>query len=388
MAISSKSMAATEWFAGWQLWRLPLLSEVAQRADFSRIRYAQCWEDADVLLEALDIQPGSTCLSIASAGDNALAMLSKGPRKVIAVDISPAQLVVLELRVAAFRELRHPEVLALVGSVGSHNRIELYRRCRKHLSTTARNYWDRRPEMIEGGIGSAGRFENFFHIFRTRVLPLIHNRRVAEQLLARKSRSERTRFYETEWNTIRWRTLFRVFFSRLVLGRLGRDPEFFRYVEGDVAERILQRVRYALTELDPAANPYLQWIFTGQHSNDSLPFSLRPENFEAIRAHLDHLEWRCCSLEQFLESSHDAFDAFNLSDVFEYISWQNYERLLRLLIQAGKPGARLAYWNMLVPRSRPESLASFLKPLTRLSDSLFQRDKAFFYDAFVLEEVL
>ncbi len=31
------------------------------------------------------------------------------------------------------------------------------------------------------------------------------------------------------------------------MGRLGRDPEFFRYVEGSVAERILERVEYALT---------------------------------------------------------------------------------------------------------------------------------------------
>ena len=30
-----------------------LPSEAAERADFSLIRYAQCWEDADILLEAL-----------------------------------------------------------------------------------------------------------------------------------------------------------------------------------------------------------------------------------------------------------------------------------------------------------------------------------------------
>ena len=42
-------------------------TEIAARADFSIIRYAQCWEDADVLLAALDVQPGEVCLSIASA---------------------------------------------------------------------------------------------------------------------------------------------------------------------------------------------------------------------------------------------------------------------------------------------------------------------------------
>jgi S-adenosylmethionine-diacylglycerol 3-amino-3-carboxypropyl transferase len=381
-------MAPKESSAGWPAWRSALPNEVEQLVNFSSIRYAQCWEDADVLLEALDIQPGSTCLSIASAGDNALAMLSRAPRKVVAIDISRAQLAALELRVAAFRELTHPELLALIGSVDGYDRPQLYHRCRRHLSPVAQCYWDERAGRIQCGIGSAGRFEDFFRIFRTRVLPLIHSHRSIERMLANKPRPERDCFYESEWNTVRWRLFFRLFFSRFILGKLGRDPEFFRYAEGPVAERILHRARYAMTELDPAANPYLTWIFKGRHSNESLPFCLRAENFEAIRANLDRLEWRCCSLDRFLERSSDNFDAFNLSDVFEYISLQGYEHLLRRLIQAAKPGARLAYWNFLVPRRRPDSLATFLKPLGELSDSLFRRDKAFFYSDFVLEEVL
>lgn len=381
-------MEPRESFAGWSARRFALLNEVEQRADFSRIRYGQCWEDADVLVEALDIKPGSTCLSIASAGDNALAMLSRSPRRVLAIDISRAQLAALELRVAAFRELNHPELLTLIGSFDGYDREELYRRCRRHLSPVARCFWDQRAKRIQFGIGSAGRLEDYFRIFRTRMLPLIHSRRSVEQLLVSKTRLERDCFYASEWNTVRWRLLFRFFFSRFVLGKLGRDQEFFRYAEGQVAERILHRARYAMTQLDPAANPYLQWIFTGQHRRENLPFCFRAENFEAIRANLDHLEWRCCSLERLLESSSDNFDAFNLSDVFEYISSQNYERLLRRLIQVAKPGARLAYWNFLVPRRRPESLATVLQPLKELSDSLFRRDKAFFYSDFVLEQVL
>ena len=54
-------------------------SEIVNRADFSAIRYAQCWEDADVLLEALDVRPGYVCLSIASSGDNALVIAQQMP---------------------------------------------------------------------------------------------------------------------------------------------------------------------------------------------------------------------------------------------------------------------------------------------------------------------
>ena len=363
-------------------------SKITPRGNLARVRYAQCWEDADILLEALRIQPGFTCLSIASAGDNALAMLGMKPRKVLAIDRNPAQLAALELRVAAFRELQHPELLALIGSVESRSRIILYRRCRKHLSMAARNYWDQCSKLIEAGIGSAGTLENYLRIFRTRVLRLIHNRQSVEQLFAKKPPSERHRFYESRWNNFRWQLLFRFFFSRLVMGKLGRDPQYFRYVQGGVAEPLLRRMRYAMTELEPSTNPYLHWIFEGQHRDGALPYALRAENFEAIRDHLDRLEWRCCSLEEFLEKSPDKFDAFNLSDIFEYISVENYERLLRLLVRAANPNARLAYWNLLVPRSRPESLGALLNPLKEISEALFARDKAFMYRAFVVEEVL
>ncbi|MEN8131758.1 MAG: DUF3419 family protein, partial [Pseudomonadota bacterium] len=43
-------------------------SEVTARADFSQIRYAQCWEDADILVAALNLKRGGDCLSISSAG--------------------------------------------------------------------------------------------------------------------------------------------------------------------------------------------------------------------------------------------------------------------------------------------------------------------------------
>jgi S-adenosylmethionine-diacylglycerol 3-amino-3-carboxypropyl transferase len=361
-------------------------SGIETRADFSRVRYGQCWEDADVLLEALDPQPGHACLSIASAGDNTLALLARGPERVVAIDLSPAQLYCLELRVAAFGELAHAELLELIGSRPSRRRQQLYRRCRSQLSPDGREFWDCRSGEIDAGIGGAGKFERYFALFRQRVLPLVHSQKKVERLLDGSSAEERARFYDDEWDTRAWRGMFRLFFSRLVMGWLGRDRSFFRYVEGSVADRLLERARFALTQLDPRENPYLQWILTGRHAT-ALPFALREENFEAIRAGLDRLEWRCASLEDFLQTA-ERFDRFNLSDVFEYVSIESYHRLLRLLVKASRRGARLAYWNMLAPRQRPDQMAEALQPLHRLSARLHKKDRAFFYSAFVVEESL
>ncbi|MBI5203183.1 MAG: DUF3419 family protein [Elusimicrobia bacterium] len=361
-------------------------SEAASRADFSTVRYAQTWEDADVLLSALDIRPGDDCLAIASAGDNALAMLAREPRRVVAVDLNPAQLACVELRVAAYRRLRHPELLELLGARPSRRRLELYLRLRSELSPEARAFWDARPGEIARGAGSAGKFERFLSLFRRFVLPLTHSRRTVREFLAGGEPAARMRFYDARWDTWRWRLAFKLFFSRSVIGRFGRDPSFFRYVEGDVADTLLARMRDALTRTDPAKNPYLHWVLTGTHG-EALPFALRPENFDAIRRHLDRLELRRQSLESYLdETAPGTFDRFNLSDVFEYMSEENSARVLAAAAKAARPGARLAYWNMLVPRSRPASLAGVLEPVPGLGRSLHLRDKAIFYSGFVVEQ--
>ena len=248
-------------------------------------------------------------------------------------------------------------------------------------------FWDAHTVAVDNGIGGAGKFEQYFRLFRKCVMPLVHPRHRIRTLLHSKSNEERVTFYEQQWNTWRWRLLFRFFFSRMVMGRMGRDPSFFTYVEGNVAERILARTRYALTELDTAANPYLQWILTGRHET-ALPYALRPEHFETIRANLDRLTWQCRPLEDFLaEAGENAIDRYNLSDIFEYMSPENYHGLLERLVRTGRPGGRLVYWNMLAPRTRPESMKDVLSTLDDVAAGLFQRDHAFFYSALVVEEI-
>lgn len=363
-------------------------SEAAKHASFDRIRYAQCWEDADILTTALSPEPGDTCVSIASGGDNAIALLIGAPERVVALDLSPAQLACLALRVAAYGELSHQELLELIGSRPSRRRPQLYSRCRTALATPEREFWDAHPDVIDAGIGTAGKFERYFTLFRKFALPLVHSRATTNNLLQTRSREERERFFAQVWNNQRWRAMFAVFFSRTVMGWLGRDPSFFRYVEGSVADRIMARTRHALVELDPSQNPYLHWILTGTHG-EALPMALRAEHFDAIRNNIHKIEWRQCSVEAFLDEAGPAsLDCFNLSDIFEYMSEENYASLLERIVTSSRRGAMLAYWNMLAPRRRPEAMASRLSSRLDLSKPLFLADKAFFYSDFIVEEVI
>lgn len=365
------------------------MTEILSRASFEQVRYAQVWEDADTLLAALDVQPNDTVLSIASAGDNALALLTTEAARVVALDLSAVQLHCLALRVAAFQVLSHHELLELIGSHPSTRRLELYRHARTQLSRPARAFWDQQLSGIQAGIGSAkvGKFERYFALFRRFILPIMLSGSDVDSLLTSKSKTARSLFYQQHTKQWRWQLPLRLFFSKTLMGSLGRDPEFFRYVQADMASHIQQRVQHALTELDPSQNPYLHWILKGTHGQ-ALPLYLRPEHFETIRIRLDRLEWHQCSVEDFIqESGPQSIDRFNLSDIFEYMSDEASQTLLAKLACAARPSGRLVYWNMLTPRSHGQQLADQFHSLTHLAKQLHQQDPAFFYSDLVIEEV-
>lgn len=360
---------------------------IEDRARFDLIRYANVWEDADLLCAALVPASGRRMLSIASAGDNAFALLAEGA-DVVAADLSPAQLALVDLKRAAIRRLGHAETLAFLGVRPGSDRRPVYEQLERDLSERTRDFWREHLDDVADGVIHHGKFERYFKLFRDRVLPLVHRRSTVLELLRERDEPGRERFYQETWDIWRWRLLFRIFFSRFAMGRLGRDPAFFRYVEGSVAERILGRTRYALTVLPPHTNPYIGYILTGSFAN-ALPRYLRPEVFAAVKKGIDRLTLFEGSIEEAAAVHREAgFDGFNLSDIFEYLGPASSAEIYSRLLDAARPGARFAYWNMLVPRRLAASLPERARPLEAEARELFARDQAFFYSAFVLEEAV
>ena len=64
-----------------------------------------------------------------------------------------------------------------------------------------------------------------------------------------------------------------------------------------------------------------------------------------------------------------------------------HERCYAALVDRAAPGARLVYWNLLAPRSRPEALADRVQPLAEEARALHARDLAWFYGALHVDRV-
>ena len=346
-------------------------SEVRENnVDFSLIRYSQCWEDTEVLLEALDIRENDVCLGILSAGDNVFSMLTKNPEKIVALDISFPQVALVKLKMEAFKRFSYEEMLKFIGVKESDKRAEMYEKIRENLEE---------------------KFEKFFRLFRKRILPFVHSKKRVEEFLSEKSETERIDYYNKKWNNFRWKMMFKLFFSNYIVGKFGRDKEFFKYVEKDISKVMTERSRYASCELSPYENPYLNYILTGNYRSDCLPYVLREENFEKIKKSLHKIEIVQSSMEEYLDGTDLKINRFNLSDIFEYMSLGNYEKLMEKIYEKSADEAKLVYWNLVVERNAgliKDRKEKRFERLERLDKELHKKDKTFFYTDFVVEKVI
>ncbi|WP_114784881.1 DUF3419 family protein [Botryobacter ruber] len=358
---------------------------LTEKVSFDIIRYANCWEDADILLEGLNPQPGSRILSIGSAGDNSFSLLTTDPELVVAVDVNKVQLHLIELKQACIRQLPYEEVLAFLGFRPSEEREKTFHQLKGELSDEARRFWENNLLQVKKGLVSQGKFEQYFRFFKKRVLPWVHSQKEVEALLRPKTAQEQEHYYAQHWNTWRWRMMFRVFFSKYIMGKYGRDPEFLREVKVPVGDYIFKKAERHLQSEKAQQNYMLRFNLTGSFG-DLLPHYLQPENFVKVKANLDKLRIK----EGYAEAAvaeYGTFHAMNLSNIFEYMNRRLFERAAGQLLEATAPGGKLAYWNLMVPRRISGSYPSKAVYLKETSRKLSEADKGFFYNQFIVDQV-
>jgi S-adenosylmethionine-diacylglycerol 3-amino-3-carboxypropyl transferase len=354
-----------------------------------RLSYAQCWEDPAVLQEALAVGEDDDVLSICSAGDNSFALAIAGARSVTAIDLSLPQLATAELKLAAIQALPPEGVYTLLGLNEFGRRVFTYHQLKDRLSEDTRRYWDLHEDTLRLGLLGQGKFEQYLAAFRTRLLPLVHRRRTVEAMMSLSDLDAQEALFRRSWDTLRWRGLFRVFFSRTVMARSGRSQAHFRYVDGPVSAVFLERARHVLTRIPASTNPFLQWILLGAYTDlDAAHPYLSHTGQAALRQRADRIRFVHADLESFLtDCPPGSFSAFNYSNLFEYLSEEQHTRLLELTVRAARPGARIAYWNLLVPRARPDALADRLERHPQRAADLLSRDRAFVYGGLQIETV-
>lgn len=354
------------------------------KVNFEIIRYANCWEDADILLAALQTDQNSTVMSIASAGDNSFSLLSTGA-KVIAVDISKVQLYLVELKKETIRAFNRDEYLEFVGFTESNRRIELFDKIKTQLSPNCLKYWKNNIDAITDGVIHTGKFERYFQLFKKEFLHKVHNQRTVDELISKKSNEDQRRFHDETWHTDEWKKMYKFFFGEQMLGDKGRDPEFLKYVEGNVSDMILAQEVQHLRTSKAQSNYFLYYILNNQFSEDFLPHYVRTENYDKAKANIDNLVLH----EGLLDSATKAYSDcthFNLSDIFEYMDVPLFRIVAKDIIDNSANKAKIVYWNLMIPRFISEQFPNEVEYDKDLSEQLKKRDRGYFYRSFNVEQ--
>ena len=357
--------------------------------DFTRsaahdlVRYSQVWEDHCLLERAFELSPGTDALIIGSAGDNVAALLFAEPDRVVAVDVSPAQCALVELKLAALRELSASDTAVLLGAVPG-DAVAVYRQIAPALSTRAREFWNRHDDLLAAGLMGCGLLERYIGEFRDHwFVPLADPIR---RLFECPDLDSQREVFLREIYSPTLESAFRAYFGAQMAGR-GRDLSQYKYVDQDAGAHLWQGFRHAFTEIPAQGNFYLEWLLTGRFADLSYgPLLLRPAAAARLGGLVDRVTIVCADLSEYLSAcTPGTFAAADMSDIFEYLDPRSSDELFIQLARAMQPGGRIAHWNMMVDRRAP---ATVTRPLSELSAVLHAADRIFFYSDFIVDEVI
>ncbi len=340
-----------------------------------------------MVIGALKPNPNDTILSVTSGGCNSLALATFGVSSIYAIDKKPEQNYLLELKQKAIQNLNYTELIEFLGYAQSSRREDLYRRIASRLSDEARKYWDSNGKAISHGVAHCGKFERYLHVFHRCLLPLIHTHKRVKQLLYPRGLAEQQVYYDTHWNTPRWRLMFRIFFSRFVMSRSGRSPEMFSHSQDiSASELYFLRTERALYSGPLRDNFYLSYALLGSQT-DLLPYYLHQQKANQAGT-FNNLSIYNADILSFLRGMPDAsIDKYNLSDIFEPLDIATTNQIFNEILRTAKPRARIIFWNNLVHRDIPQSLKQYFYQDIETEARLREVDRVFFYERFYVYEV-
>ena len=91
-------------------------------------------------------------------------------------------------------------------------------------------------------------------------------------------------------------------------------------------------------------------------------------------------------IETLLIFLHPLLTKYNLSDIFEYMSDEQMCNIFEKIFTKSSSGSIIAYWNMLADK-RASKYFDNLEYKEKKSQELLNKDKAFFYSKFIIEEI-
>jgi S-adenosylmethionine-diacylglycerol 3-amino-3-carboxypropyl transferase len=366
---------------------------------FNGLVYPQIWEDPVVDMEAMNLAPHHHVVAIASGGCNVLSYLVAGPARITAVDLSPAHVALVKLKIAGARFLPSWEAFyRFFGEASARENIETYNTIlRPQLDPETRRYWEgrslsgrRRVARFAANLYRSGLLGRF--IAAGHAISRLHGRNISALLECRTLEEQRA-FFQREIapmfdkRLVRWLSSFRA-----SLFGLGIPPSQYEALSaGRPMATVLRERLEKLTCGFPLSENYFTWQAYGRaYAPDAagpLPPYLQRQNFPLIKQHAGRLDVRNAPLTATLQDMEPGtVHRFVLLDAQDWMTDGQLNELWRAITHAAAPGARVIFRtageDTILPGRVAEAVLEQWQYLSDLSHQLNKKDRSSIYGGF------
>ncbi len=369
---------------------------------FSGLVYPQIWEDPDVDMAAMEIEPHHNIVTIGSGGCNMLAYLSAGPARIDVVDLNHHHIALNKLKLAAFRTLpSHSDVVRMFSGANVRtNKIAFDRFIAPFLDEDTLNYWNgrnwhgrRRVAVFNGNIyrtGLLGRFISTGHI-----VAKLHGKNISHFMQASTMEEQNALFDQHvaplfDRKSIRWITG-----RKSSLFGLGIPPQQYDELAQDARDgHLVNELRARLRRLAcdfPLQENYFAWqAFARRYPTDGegpLPSYLKAENYDSIRRSVDRAKIHHANLEELLRTKPDSsVDRYVLLDAQDWMTGEQMTTLWQEIQRTARPGARVIFRTAAakspLESKLPPTLLSHWDYDRQRSKELHEQDRSAIYGGF------
>ena len=369
---------------------------------FTKLVYAQIWEDPIVDLEALQLTPDSRVVTIASGGCNVMSYLTGSPAHIYAVDLNATHLALLKLKLTAAQRLpNHGAFTQFFGAAKHAANVANFETClRPHLDAPTLSYWNGRDEL---GRRRITRFARGFHRYGMlgRFIGMAHVLAKLQgadprKLLKARTRAEQRLIFEAELAPLFDRPFMRRLLDNPVsLFGLGIPPAQYDALcaePGKSSAVVLERLRRLACDFDIHDNYFAWQAFNRGYARDGagpLPPYLQAQHFEAVKNGASRVSVEQTNFIAFLSRQGDqTLDRYVLLDAQDWMSDQDLGALWSEIGRTARAGARVIFRTAAPESPLPGRVPAHL--LTRWhydaerSRALHQRDRSAIYGGFHL----
>lgn len=293
-------------------WFIAKVFEVlTSRLYTTKIIYNQLWEDPRCDAVALELKPEDVVLEITSAGDHALENAAAGVKHVYSIDRNPCQTALLELKIAAIKELDYETFWKMFGDGRLENfRKDVYPRLRKLLTPESQKFWDSNAYYFEGGWlrptfywHSLAGVLGWLIVVYFYIVPGLH--RAVTELFDAKTVEEQKRIYYGRVQRKLWNPIMKKLVeSSASLSWMGvpMAQQELLSKEENVGMFMKKSLEYAMTEIPLHENYHWRVYFKGCYSKDCCPEYLKEEVFNKLKGGLvNNISFHTCTITEFLQ---------------------------------------------------------------------------------------